>query len=79
MKNDAGVVVDVFPQEVCLGPDELRCYSISKQKPKGKDRLNERVSLVVSFAVPIANHIPLKGMVDTGFGASNMSFRQSIV
>ena len=31
MKFDASVVVDVFPQGVCLGPHELRCYSISKQ------------------------------------------------
>ena len=30
MKFDAGVVVDVFPQGVCLGPHELRCCSISR-------------------------------------------------
>ena len=66
MKFDASVVVDVFPQGVCLGPHELRCYSISKQEPTGEAHIDERASLVVSFAVPDANPIPLRGMVDTG-------------
>ena len=48
MKFDASVVVDVFPQGVCLGPHELRCYSISKQEPTGEARIDERASLVVS-------------------------------
>ena len=74
MKFDAGVVVDVFPQRVCLGPHELRCYSISKQEPTGEARFDERASLVVSFAVPNANPIPLRGMVDTGSGVSIVSF-----
>ena len=74
MKFDASVVVDVFPQGVCLGPHELRCYSISKQEPTGEARIDERASLVVSFAVPDANPIPLRGMVDTGSGVSIMSF-----
>ena len=52
MKFEASVVVDVFPQGVCLGPHELRCYIISKQKPTGETRINERASHVVSFAVP---------------------------
>ena len=74
MKFDASVVVDVFPKGVCLGPHELRCYSISKQEPTGEARLDERASLVVSFAVPDANPIPLRGMVDTGSGVSIMTF-----
>ena len=74
MKFDASVVVDVFPQGVCLGPHELRCYSISKQEPTGEARIDERASLVVSFAVPDASPIPLRGMVDTGSGVSIMSF-----
>ena len=74
MKFDASVVVDVFPQGVCLGQHELRCYSISKQEPTGEARIDERASLVVSFAVPDANPIPLRGMVDTGSDVSIMSF-----
>ena len=74
MKFDASVVVDVFPQGVCLGPHELRCYSISKQEPTGEARIDERASLVVSFAVQNANPIPLRGMVDTGSSVSIMSF-----
>ena len=74
MKFDASVVVDVFPQGVCLGPQELRCYSISRQEPTVEARIDERASLVVSFAVPNANPISLRGMVDTGSGVSIMSF-----
>ena len=60
MKFDASVVVDVFPQGVCLGPHEIRCYSISKQKPTDEARIDDRASLVASFAVPDANTIPLR-------------------
>ena len=74
MKFDASVVVDVFSRGVCLGPRELRCYSFSKQDPTGEAHIDERASLVVSFAVPNANPIPLRGMVDTGSGVSIMSF-----
>ena len=74
MKFDASVVVDVFPQGVCLGPHELRCYSISKQELTGEARIDERALLVVSFAVQNANPILLRGMVDTGSGVSIMSF-----
>ena len=74
MKFDASLVVDVFPQGVCLGPHELRCYSISKRDPTGEARIDERALLVVSFAVPDANPIPLRGMVDTGSGVSIMTF-----
>ena len=51
----------------------IKCYSISKQEPTGEARIDERASLVVSFAVPNANPIPLRGMVDTGSGVSIMS------
>ena len=71
---DASVVVDVFPQGVCLGPHELRCYNISKQEPTGDTCIDERASLVVSFAVPDTNLIPLRGMIDTGSGLSIMTF-----
>ena len=74
MKYDASVVVDVFPQGVCLGPHELRCYSISEQDPTGEACFDERALLVVSLAVPDANPIPLRGMVDTGSGVSIMAF-----
>ena len=74
MKFDASVVVDVFPQGVCLGPHELRCYSISKQEPTSEARIDERASPIVSFAVPDANPIPQRGMVDTGSGVSIMTF-----
>ena len=55
MKFEASVVVDVFPHGVCLGPHELRCYSISRQEPTGEARIVERASLVPSFAVPDAD------------------------
>ena len=48
--------------------------AMSKQDPTGEARIDERASLVVSFAVPNANPIPLRGMVDTGSGVSIMSF-----
>ena len=57
IKFDASVVVDVFPQAVCLGLHELRCNSISKQEPTGEARIAESASLVVFFAVPNANSI----------------------
>ena len=74
MKFDASVVVDVFPQGVCLGPHELRCYSISKPEPTGEARIDERASLVVSFAAPDANPNLPRGMVDTGSGVSIITF-----
>ena len=74
MKIDASVVVDVFPQGICLGPHEFCCYGISKQEPTDEARMDERASLVVSFAVPDANPIPLRRMVDTGSGVSIMNF-----
>ena len=74
MKFDASVVVDVFPQGGCLGPNELRCHSISNQELTGEARIDERASLVVSFAVPDDNPIPERGMVDMGSSRSIMTF-----
>ena len=37
-------------------------------------RINERASLVVSFVVPHAAPIPLRGLVDTGSGVSILTF-----
>ena len=68
------MVVDVFPEEVCLGPHELLCYSISKQEPTDEANTDECTSLVVSFAVPEANPIPPRGIVDTGSGVSIITF-----
>ena len=74
MKFDASVVVDVFPQGVCLGPHELSCYSSSKQEPTGEDQIDERASLVVSFAVLNVNPIPLRGIGRHGVRRINHEF-----
>ena len=71
---EACVVVDVFPPGICLGPQELKCYNISHQEPTGEARIDERASLVVSFVVPQAAPIPLRGLVDTGSGVSILTF-----
>ena len=60
------MIVDVFPPEVCLGPQELRCYNISRQEPTGEARIYERASPVVFFVVPHVAPIPLRDLVDTG-------------
>ena len=74
MKFEAGVVRDVFPAGICLGPQELRCYNISRQEPTGEARVDERASLVVSFMVHDAAPIPLRGLVDTGSGVFILTF-----
>ena len=74
VKFEACVVVDVFPPGLCLGPQELKCYNINHQKPTGEARIDERASLVVSFVVPHAAPIPLRGLVDTGSGVSILTF-----
>ena len=71
---EACVVVDVFPPGLCLGPQELKCYNINHQEPTGEARIDERASLVVSFVVPHAAPIPLRGLVDTGSGVSILTF-----
>ena len=68
------VVVDVFPPGICLGAPELKCYNIIHQEPTGEARIDERASLVVSFVVPQAAPIPLRGLVDTGSGVSILTF-----
>ena len=74
MRFDACVVMDMFPSGICLGPQELKCYNISRQEPTGEARIDERASLVVSFVIPAASHIPLPGQVDTGSGISILTF-----
>ena len=44
------------------------------QEPTGEARIDERASLVVSFVVPEAAPIPLRGLVDTGSGVSILTF-----
>ena len=74
VKFEACVVVDVFLPGICLGPQELTCYNINHQEPTGEARIDERASLVVSFVVPHAAPIPLRGLVDTGSGVSILTF-----
>ena len=74
VKFEACMVVDVFPPGLCLGPQELKCYNINHQEPTGEARIDERASLVVSFVVPHAAPIPLRGLVDTGSGVSILTF-----
>ena len=74
MKFEACVVVDVFPPGICVGPQELKCYNINHQEPTGEARIDERASLVVSFVVPHAAPIPLRGLLDTGSGVSILTF-----
>ena len=74
VKFEACVVVNVFPPGLCLGPQELKCYNINHEEPTGDARIDERASLVVSFVVPNAAPIPLRGLVDTGSGVSILTF-----
>ena len=74
VKFEACVVVDVFPPGICLGPQELKFYNINHQEPTGEARIDERASLVVSFVVPHAAPIPLRGLVDTGSGVLMLTF-----
>ena len=71
---EACVVVDDFPSGICLGAQELKCYNINHQEPTGEARIDERASLVISFVVPQAAPIPLRGLVDTGSGVSILTF-----
>ena len=63
-----------FPPGLCLGPQELKCYNINHQEPTGEARIDERASLAVSFVLPHAAPIPLRGLVDTGSGVSILTF-----
>ena len=69
--------MDLFPPGVCLGPQELKCYNINRHEPTGEARIDENASLVVSFMIPEAAPIPLRGLVDTGSGVSILSFSAS--
>ena len=74
MRFDKCVVKDLFPPRISIGPQKLKCYIINRQKPTGETRIDERASLVVSFIMPDAAPIPLRGLVDTGSGVSILSF-----
>ena len=74
---EACVVVGVFPPGICgncLGAQELKCYNINHQEPSCETRIDERAALVVSFVVPQAAPIPLRGLVDTSSGVSILTF-----
>ena len=71
------VVVDVFSPGVCLGPQELKCYNISRQEPTGEARIDERALLADSFVVPHAAPVPLTGLRYTRFGVSILPFSAS--
>ena len=53
---------------------ELKCYSINRQEPTGEACIDERASHVVSFMIPDAAPIPLRGLVDTGSDVSILTF-----
>ena len=78
MRFGATIITDGFPPGICLGPQELRCYNIDVQEPSGEARIDERASLVVSFVVsfvvPDAAPVPLRGLIDTGSGESILTF-----
>ena len=74
MRFEATVSTDAFPPGICLGPQELRCYNIDTQKPTGEARIDDRVSLVVSFVVPDAAPVPLRGLGYTGSGVFILTF-----
>ena len=74
VKFESCVVVDVFPPGICLGPQELKCYNISRQERSGEARIDVRASLVISFVLLHAAPIPLRGLVDTGSGVSILTY-----
>ena len=51
LKYDADIVIDgYFPQGLCLGINELRCYNIGSQNATSEARIDERANLVMTFA-----------------------------
>ena len=74
IRFEATVITDAFPPGICLGLQELRSYSINKQEPTGEARIDERASLVVSFTIPDAAPLLLRGLIDTGSGVSILTF-----
>ena len=53
---------------------ELKCFNINYQEPTGETRIDDSASLVVSFIVPNAAPILLRGLIDTGSGVSILTF-----
>ena len=54
LKCEAEIVVDgYFPQGLCFGINELRCYNIGHHEPSGEARIDEKANLVMSFSNPI--------------------------
>ena len=74
VKLEAYVIMDIFPPGISLGLQEISSYSISRQETTGENPKDERASLVVSFVVPEANPVPLRGLIDTGSGVSIWTF-----
>ena len=70
----ATIITDAFSPGIRLGQHELRCCNIDQQKPTGEARIDDRASLVVSFTIPDAAPIPLRGLIDTGSGFPILSF-----
>ena len=62
-----------------MGQHELRCYNIDQQEPTGEARIDERVSLVVSFTIPDAAPIPLRGLIDTGSGSTFSAYKKLVL
>ena len=52
----------------------MRCYNLDQQEPYEEARIDERASLVVSFTIPDAAPIPLRGLIATGSGVSISTF-----
>ena len=75
LRFKAEIVIDGhFPQGLCLGINELRCYNIGNQDAPGEARIDDRANLVMSFTHPMGP-VPLRGLVDTGSGVSILSFQ----
>ena len=54
MKYDAEIVIDgYFPQGLCLGINELRCYNIGNQGSLGEARIDDKANLVMTFTQPL--------------------------
>ena len=70
----ATLVTDAFLPGFCLGQHDLRCYNIDQQEPTGEARIDDRASLVVSFTIPDAAPMPLRGLIDTGSDVFILTF-----
>ena len=72
-KFEPSVIVDIFHPGICLRPQKLHSYNISRQEPTGEARIDERASLVVLLAI-LEVPFHLRGLVDTGLGVSSLAF-----